>query len=93
MCFSNPPSPLYKPEDYSTLKLHNFQTIHASLREGLKVSREEMIRKQHLHASPVTFDYGDSVMLRSHAKSCKLEPKLRVLMVLQLNSMAIKLKS
>ncbi len=34
-----------------------------------------MIRKQHLHATPVTFDFRDSVMLRSLARSCKLEPE------------------
>ncbi len=69
------PSPLYNPEDYSKLQLHSFQTLHASVRERLKASKEEMIRKQHLHATPVTFDVGDSVMLRSPARSCKLEPK------------------
>ncbi len=69
------PSPLYNPEDYSKLQFHSFQTIHASVRERLKASREDMIRKQHLHATPVTFDDGDSVMLRSPARSCKLEPK------------------
>ncbi len=70
-----PPSPLYNAEDYSKLQLHSFQTIHASVRESLKASREERIRKQHLHATPVTFDVGDSVMLRSPAMSCKFEPK------------------
>ncbi len=35
-----------------------------------------MIRKQHLHATAVTFDVGDSVMLCSLARSCKLVPKL-----------------
>ncbi len=36
------PFPLYNPEDYSKLQLHSFQTIHASVREKLKASREEM---------------------------------------------------
>ncbi len=57
------------------MQLHSFQSIYASVREGLKASSEELIRKQHLHANPVTFDVGDSVMLRSHARSRKLEPK------------------
>ncbi len=70
-----PPSPLYNSEDYSKLQLHSFQTILASVREHLKTLREEMIHKQHLHATPVTFDVGDSVMLRSPARSCKLESK------------------
>ncbi len=34
-----------------------------------------MVRKQYLHATPVIFNVGDSVMLRSPARSCKLEPK------------------
>ncbi len=34
-----------------------------------------MIRKQRLHATPVTSDVGDSAMLRSPAMSCKFELK------------------
>ncbi len=41
------PAPLYSPDDYSKLQLHCFQTIHNSVREKLKASREEMLRKQH----------------------------------------------
>ena len=72
-----PPSPLYNPEDYSRLQLHSFQTIHASVRERLKASREEMLRKQHLLATPVTFDVGDTVMIRVPERSCKLLPKFK----------------
>ncbi len=77
MCFCNPPSQLYNPEDYYKLQLHSFKTIHASVLERLKALREEMIRKQHLLATPVTFDVRDSLMLRFPSKSCKLEPKLK----------------
>ncbi len=68
------PSPLYKPEDYSKLQLHSFQTIHASVREKLKALREEVIQR-HLHATPITLDVGDSAMKRSPELSCKLAPK------------------
>ncbi len=68
------PSPLYYPESYSKLQLHSFQTSHASVRERLKDSREEMTRK-HLRATTATFNVGESVMLRSPARSYKLEPK------------------
>ncbi len=33
-----------------------------------------MVRKQ-LHATPVTFDVAEAVILRSSARSCSLEPK------------------
>ncbi len=69
------PSPLYNPEEYSNLQLHSFQTISASVREKLSASREEMIQRQHSHATPITLDVGDSVMIRSHERSCKLVPK------------------
>ncbi len=70
-----PPSPLYNPEDYSKLQLNSLQTIHASVREKLKASREEMTQRQHLHATPIILDVGDSVMKRSPERSCKLAPK------------------
>ncbi len=44
------PVPLYSPDDYSKLQLHCFQTIHNSVREKLKDSGEEMLRKQHSQA-------------------------------------------
>ncbi len=69
------PSPLYNPEDYSKLQLHSFQTMHASVREKLKASREEMTQGQHLHATPIILDVGNSVMKRSPERSCKLAPK------------------
>ncbi len=34
-----------------------------------------MTQRQHLHATPITLDVGDSVMKRSHERSCKLAPK------------------
>ncbi len=39
------PAPLYSPDDYSKLQRHCFQTIHNSVREKLKTSQEEMLRK------------------------------------------------
>ncbi len=69
------PSPLYNPEDYSKLQRHSSQTIHASVREKLKASREEMTERQHLHATPKILDVGDSVMNRSPERSCKLSAK------------------
>ncbi len=69
------PSPMYNTEDYSKLQLHSFKTIHAFVREKLKASREEMTQKQHLHAIPITFDVGDSVMKHSSERFCKLAPK------------------
>ncbi len=53
------PVPLYSLDDYSKLQLHCFQTIHNSVREKLKASREEMLRKQHSQATPVHLDVGD----------------------------------
>ncbi len=53
------PSTLYNPGDYSKLQLHSLQKIHASVREKLKASREKMIQKQHLHATPIALDVGD----------------------------------
>ncbi len=76
------PSPLYNPEDYSKLQLHSFQTIHASVRERLKASREEMTRKQRLYATLITPEVGDSVMFRSPARSNKSEPKFTGLYVI-----------
>ncbi len=69
------PSPLYNPDDYSKLQLHSFQSIHASVRERLKASREEMLQRQHSHATPVTLDVGDSVMKAFPERSSKLRPK------------------
>ncbi len=69
------PSLLYNPADYSKLQLHSFSTIHASVREELKASKEEMIQRQHLHPTPITLAVGDSVMKRSPERSCKLALK------------------
>ncbi len=71
------PSPvsLYSLDDYSKLQLYCFQTIHNSVREKLKASREEILRKQHSQATPVHLDVGDSVMKRAPNPSCKLTPK------------------
>ncbi len=66
---------LYSLDDYSKLQLHCFQTIHNSVREKLKASREEMLRKQHSQATPLHYDVGDSVMKRAPDRSCKLTPK------------------
>ncbi len=62
-------------DDYSKLQLHCFQTIHESVREKLKASREEMLHKQHAQATPVTIQVGDSVMKRALDRSCKLSHK------------------
>ncbi len=87
------PSPLYNPEDYSKLQLHSFQTIHASVRERLKASREEMIRKQHFML-PLSLLMSEilscSALLLGHAN---LSLSSRVPMLLRLNFMAINLKS
>ena len=69
------PGPLYSPDDYSKVQLHCFQTIHASVKQHLKLSREEMSQKQHTHATPVSLAVGDSVMKRAPGRSCKLSPK------------------
>ncbi len=66
------PSTLYNHEGYSKLQLHSFHTIHGSVREKLKASREEMIQRQYLHATHTTLDVGDSAMKRSPEWSCKL---------------------
>ncbi len=57
--------PLYSLDDYSKLQVHCFQTLHNSVREKFKASREEMIRKQHSQATPVRLDVGDSFMKRA----------------------------
>ncbi len=67
--------PLHFLDDYSKLQLHCFQTIHESVREKLKASREEILHKQHAQAAPVTIHVGDSVMKRAPDRSCKLSPK------------------
>ncbi len=69
------PSPSYNTKDYSKLQHHSFQTIHASVREKLKASREEMTHRQQLHTILIIHDVGDSVMKRSPERSCKLSPK------------------
>ncbi len=69
------PIPLYSLGDYSKLELHCFQTIHNSVREKLKVSREEMLCKQHYQATPFHLDFCDSVMKRAPDRCCKLTPK------------------
>ncbi len=70
-----PPLSLYNLDDYSKLQLHCFQTIHTYVREKLKASREEMLQRQHLHATPINIGVGDSVMKSSPEWSCKLVPK------------------
>ncbi len=67
--FLKSPSFLYNHEDYTKLQLHSFQIIHASVRGKLKASREEMTQRQHLHATPIILDVGDSVMKRSPERS------------------------
>ncbi len=69
------PVSLHSLEDYSKLQLHCFQTIHESVREKLKASREEMLHKQHAQATPVTIQVRDSAMKRAPDRSCKLFPK------------------
>ncbi len=69
------PVPLYYPDYYSKLQLHCFQTIHNSVREKLKASREEMLRRQHSQAAPFHLDVSDSVMKRAPDCSCKLTLK------------------
>ncbi len=86
------PSPLYNPVDYFKLQLHSFQIIHASVREKLKASREDMTQRQHLHATLITLDVGDPVMKRSPERSCKLLRNLWVFFLSQPNYMAINLK-
>ncbi len=82
---SQPPLPCITPRK---LQLHSFQITHASVREPLKAWREDMVRKQHLHTTPVNFDVRDSVMLRSPVRSCKLDGSL----CYHINFMAITLK-
>ncbi len=53
------PVPLYSLDDYSKLQLHCLQTIHESVREKLKASREEMLHKQHAQSTPVTIQVSD----------------------------------
>ncbi len=81
------PSSLHNPEDYSKLQLHSFQTIHASVREKIKASREEMTQRQHLHATPITLDVGDSVMKRSPEGLANLLRNSWVLFLSQPNNM------
>ena len=69
------PSPLYSLDDYSKLQLHCFQTIHSSVLDKLKVSREEMSQKQHSKATPVHLAVGDSVMKRAPLRTSKLNSK------------------
>ncbi len=69
------PVPLYSQDDYSKLQLHYFQTIHNSIQEKLKASREKMLHKQHSQHASVHFDVDDSVVKRAPDRSCKLTPK------------------
>ncbi len=68
------PSPvsLHSLGDYSKLQLHCFQTIHDSVRENFKASREEKLRKEHSQPTPVHLDVGISAMKRAPDRSCKL---------------------
>ncbi len=65
------PGPLHSLDDYSKLQLHCFQTIHESVREKLKASREEMLHKHHAQGTYVTIQ----IMKRVPERSCKLSPK------------------
>lgn len=69
------PTPVYSMDDYAKQQIHAFQQIHQSVRERLKASREEMMRKQHAQANPVSFAIGDTVMKRCPDRQCKLSPK------------------
>ena len=68
-------TPVYSLDDYAKQQLHAFQRVHQSVRERLKASREEMIRKQHSQAKLVNLAVGDSVMKRCPERQCKLSPK------------------
>lgn len=69
------PHPLSSFDNYSQMQLHSFQTIQALVRNMLKASHEEMLRKQHFQASPITFINGDSVMKHVPDRSSKFLPK------------------
>ncbi len=69
------PAPLHSIDDYSKLQVYCFKTIHDSVREKLKASRDDMPHKQHAQATPVTIQVGDFVMKRAPDRSCKLSPK------------------
>ncbi len=86
-------SPLHSLDDYSKLQLHCFKTIHDSVREKLKASREEMLHKQHAQATPFTIQVGGSVMKRAPDRSCKLSPKFSGPFVVTLRCHPINLKS
>ncbi len=69
------PTPVYTLDDYAKQQLHAFQSIHQSVRDKLKASREEMMRKQHAQAKVIKIAVGDTVMKRCPERQNKLAPK------------------
>ncbi len=70
----HPPVPLHPLDDYSKLQLHRFHTIHESVREKHKASKE-MLHKQHAQATLAINQIGDSVMKRAQDRSCEISSK------------------
>ena len=71
---SSAPRPLYCLEDYVKRRVTAFQRIHTSVRDQLTVSQADVLRKQHLRATPHEIDVGDIVFTKVQDRSSKLDP-------------------
>ncbi len=67
------PRPLYCLYNYVKCRVTAFQRIHTSVRDNLAVSQAEMLKKQHLRATPHDIDVGDIVFARVRDRSSKLD--------------------
>ena len=71
---SSTPRPLYCLDDYVKRRVTAFQRIHTSVRDQLAVSQADMLRKQHLRATPHDIIVGDIVFTKVQDRSSKLDP-------------------
>ena len=68
-------APVYDIEQYSKCQLKVFSDIHKEVQNRLFQSKAAMASQQHKRSSPVNIQVGDSVMVQSHNRTSKLDPK------------------
>ncbi len=67
--------PVYDPEDYTNIQLHNFSKIHCKVTQKLQSKSDMKTAKQYKCARPVSFSEGDAVMIAAPERQSKLSPK------------------
>ncbi len=67
--------PVYDPEDYAKIQLHNFSKIHREVTQKLQSTSVMKAAKQHKGARPVSFSEDDAVMIAAPERQFKLSPK------------------